>query len=133
MENEQKFWELIKSGDKTVELRKVSKLKSLDFVNGRFEFAFLNEKSKILGSITCNGYWIIPNIFNRADFQKMYELSKIDFHVKSRFKNEICNLGDDSDEKWIYENWEWLTEYFKDEKEILVLNIENFNEFKKNE
>lgn len=132
-----KFWDLIKSGEKTIELRKVSKLKSLDFVNGRFEYAFLNEKSKILGSITCNGYSITLNPFkwdindNRTYINDVHQViiwkEKENSTIETFYPSMI--FGKENTE-WILENYGFLYNYFKDEKEILVLNIENFKEFK---
>lgn len=119
----------IKNKEQTIGLIKVSKLADLmnnenndttDVNNkGRFYINLFNENDEYLGKITINGYQIIKNPFN-------FELSKNENTKEFQLfdiKNKLFKEGN----FWIIKYFEELKEYFKDEEEILILNIESVN------
>lgn len=144
----EEFWELIKSGKKTIELRKVSKLEKLNLTfdnKGRFKInlvknkeceenkpficvKYLKDCKNYLGTITINGYEIIKNPwFGKYEYYKNnyrnFQSSFVKEDTYAWIRSNFCHLGN---EKWIYDNWDWLIDYFKDEPEILVLKIESW-------
>lgn len=145
MKIDKKFFPLLENGTKTIELRKINKLQdilnnnmSLGLGNGNFvisnnsrlkEKLVDSETNKEIGSITINGYEIVNNPFRREN----------EYYVKFCVSNEcwndnvgVCNNIRffskylHTNISWISDNWYYLKEYFKDEKEILVLKIESF-------
>lgn len=68
-----------------------------------------------IGRITIKDYSIIENFLNKFD-KKQFNVSHDNVFDLS---NQIIPL-------WIYKHWDYLKEYYKDEKEIMILNIENF-------
>lgn len=134
MKINKKFIPLYENGTKTIELRKVNKLQdilnnnmSLGLGNGNFvicnnsrlkEKLVDSETNKEIGSITINGYQVIKNPFNKFNNYKSLIYSISDTY------SEILEIN--KNDEWIDNNYEYLKNYFKDEKEILVLKIESF-------
>lgn len=167
MKIKEEFWELIKQGNKTIELRKVSKLRDLlhgvnsDIsLDGKFEIDLHDEKQCDghneekghsesycfasdcycyqngckLGSIIINGYQVIKNPFKinpkNYDFIDKRKLTSIYFINNEKGLIDTFFPYDffkSSESYWITETYEWLYKYFKDQDEILVLNIEKFS------
>lgn len=148
MKIKKEFWELIISGEKTIELRKVNKLYKEFYLNkfydGRINISLFKEEecmenspficlkdkkcNNYLGNIIINGYSIIKNPFNEINTNYYSSLKNNDYYI-DKFKNEIIQLfAPYKDIDWIYKYWHWLKEYFKDEEEILILNIESWEE-----
>ena len=119
------FWDEIVNGNKTKEFRKVNFFNAVNddrwnmfLHNGRVQVVVIDNVTKDkLGDITFNGYKII-------DKEKLfsYIVNNLPSYIMSEFDlDNIFNV------EFIINNFKWFKEYYKDETEILILNIESFH------
>lgn len=140
---------IIKSGKETIELRKVRELSMIvggmgyferdadgvckwnyNLENGRLFSKVFDGNFHIQGTITINGYEIIKNPwFGKYEYYIRYKdfWTYFDENIFMWISSNFGHLGN-VDEDWIYDNWDWLIDYFRDEPEILVLKTESWEE-----
>lgn len=128
------FIDYLKDKKKTKELRKIKEIEQLGWDGtypGRLMDNIIDEDSNSVGIIYFNGYAVIDNVFNLFPIlvkQDLYgcKVNKHD-HIYE-YWNSLCELPKNG---WMYDHFDWIVNYFKDEKEIVVLKIDKIDWFDK--